>query len=214
MTETNPIRVLIADDHAMVRSGLKNFIYGYPWLELVGEARDGLEAVEFCAKQEIDVVLMDIVMPMMDGTEATRRIKAQNEQVKIIILTSFHEQDQVEEALQAGATSYLLKNVAAGELAAAIKSAYVGQSTLAPEATEALIQATLNKPALGDDLTPREREVLALLVRGYSNQEISEQLSISVATVKYHLTNLYSKLGAKNRVEAVTLALEHSLIEN
>ena len=214
MTETNPIRVLIADDHAMVRSGLKNFIYGYPWLELVGEARDGLEAVEFCAKQEIDVVLMDIVMPMMDGTEATRRIKAQNEQVKIIILTSFHEQDQVEEALQAGATSYLLKNVAAGELAAAIKSAYAGQSTLAPEATEALIQATLNKPALGDDLTPREREVLALLVRGYSNQEISEQLSISVATVKYHLTNLYSKLGAKNRVEAVTLALEHSLIEN
>jgi NarL family two-component system response regulator LiaR len=212
MNETKPIRVLIVDDHAMVRSGIKNFIYGFDWMEPVGEAGSGVEAVEFCATHEVDVVLMDMVMPMMDGSEATRRIMALGKPVKVIVLTSFHEQDLVEKALQAGATSYLLKNVTAEELAAAIRAAYSGHSTLAPEATEALINATRQKPGVGFDLTDREREILALLTRGLSNLEISDQLTISMATVKYHLTNIFSKLGAKNRVEAATTALEHDLV--
>jgi two-component system, NarL family, response regulator LiaR len=213
MSEARPIRVLIVDDHAMVRSGLKNFIYGFDWMEPVGEVGNGLEAVQFCATHDVDVVLMDMLMPMMDGSEATRRIKALGKPVKVIILTSFHEQNLVEQALMAGATSYLLKNVSALELAAAIQATYSGRSTLAPEATEALIQSTRQRRDLGFDLTPREHEVLALLVEGLSNQEISEQLSISTATVKYHLTNIFAKLGAKNRVEAATIALEHKLVD-
>lgn len=212
MNETEPIRVLIVDDHAMVRSGLKNFIYGFEWMELVGEAENGFEALKFCETHEVDVVLMDMVMPVIDGSEATRRILALGKPVKIIVLTSFHEQDLVEKALQAGATSYLLKNVTAAQLAAAVRAAYEGHSTLAPEATEALISTTRQRPGVGFDLTHREREVLALLVSGLSNLEISDQLSISTATVKYHLTNIFTKLGAKNRVEATTIALEHNLV--
>ncbi len=212
MSELRPIRVLIVDDHSMVRSGLKNFIYGYEWMELVGEASNGVEAVEFCSTHEVDVVLMDMVMPVMDGSKATQRIIALGLPVKIIVLTSFHEQDLVEQALQAGATSYLLKNVDAEGLAAAIRAAYAGRATLAPEATEALIQATRQRSATGFDLTEREKEVLALLVQGASNNEISAKLSISLPTVKFHLRNIYTKLDAKSRVEAATIALEHHLI--
>jgi NarL family two-component system response regulator LiaR len=213
MSENEVIRILIVDDHAMVRSGLKNFIYGFEWMEPVGEAKNGAEAVEFCAANDVDVVLMDMVMPIMDGDEATRRILALGKPVNIIILTSFHEQDLVEQALKAGATSYLLKNVTAEELAAAVWAAHAGRSTLAPEAAEALIQATREKPGIGSDLTDREQEVLALLVKGLSNLEISEQLTIGMATVKYHLTNIFTKLGARNRVEAATIALEHNLVD-
>lgn len=213
MNETRPIRILIVDDHPMVRSGLRDFIYAYDWMDSVGEAQNGVEAVEFCATHEVDVVLMDMVMPLMDGSEATRRILALGKPVKIIVLTSFHEQDLVQQALKAGAISYLLKNVGAEELAVAIRAAHAGLSTLAPEATEALIRATRQGPGVGFDLTAREREVLALLVDGLSNLEISEQLSIGMATVKYHLTNIFTKLGAKNRVEATTIALEHNLVD-
>ena len=213
MNEKKPIRILIVDDHAMVRSGLKNFIFGYEWMEPIGEAGDGMQAVEFCAQHDVDVVLMDMVMPQMDGSEATRHIKALGKPVKIIILTSFHEQDLVEQALRAGATSYLLKNVSADELAEAIRSAFAGQATLAPEATNALIESTRSKPGVGFDLTEREREVLSLLATGASNLEISDQLSISTATVKFHLTNIFEKLGARNRVEAVTIAIEHNLLD-
>ena len=214
MNQTNPIRRLSVDAHAMVRSGLRNFIYGFEWMEPVGEAADGVEAVDFCAQHEVDIVLMDMIMPHMNGSEATRRIMALGKPVRIIILTSFHEQDLVEEALKAGATSYLLKNVSAEELAAAIRSAYAGHATLAPEATEALIESTRKRPGVGFDLTQREREVLSLLVAGLTNREISEQLSLSEATVKFHLTNIFTKLGAKNRVEAATIALEHNLVNN
>lgn len=212
MTELHTIRVLIVDDHPMVRSGLQDFILAYDWLELVGEAQNGVEAVEFCANHEVDVVLMDMVMPLMDGSEATRRILALGKPVKIIILTSFHEQDLVQQALNAGATSYLLKNVTAEELAKAIQAAYGGFSILAPEATQALVAANHQKHAIGSDLTEKEHEILVLLTKGFSNNEISRQLSISIATVKFHLTNIYTKLGAKNRVEAVTIALDHHLV--
>jgi len=213
MNKTAPIRILIVDDHPMVRSGLMDFIFAFDWMEVAGEAQNGVDAVAFCDTHEVDVVLMDMVMPMMDGSEATRRILALGKPINIIILTSFHEQDLVQQALKAGATSYLLKNVSAEELAAAIKAAHKGQSILAPEATAALIHATRQGPGIGFDLTKRERAVLDLLVKGLSNLEISEQLSIGMATVKYHLTNIFTKLGAKNRVEAVTTALAHNLVE-
>ena len=212
MSDTQPIRVLIVDDHAMVRSGLKNFIYGYEWMVLVGEASTGAAAVEFCSTQDVDVVLMDMIMPEMDGSEATRRIIATRKSIRIVILTSFHEQDLVEQALKAGATSYLLKNVSAEELAVAIRNAHAGQATLAPEATDALIQATRRKPGIGADLTEREIEALVLLVNGNSNSEIATQLSISTATVKFHLANIYSKLGVDNRVDAVRISLENHLV--
>ena len=213
MSETQPIRVLIVDDHAMVRSGLKNFIYAYEWMAPVGEASNGAEALAFCTTYPVDVVLMDMVMPEMDGTEATRRIMALGKPIKIIVLTSFFEQDMVEQALKAGATSYLLKNVNAAELAQAIRAAYAGRSILAPEATQALINAARQKPGLGSDLTERELQVLTLLVMGSSNSDIATQLNISMATVKYHLSNIFSKLGAKSRVEVVTIALKHNLVE-
>lgn len=212
MDTTPLIRVLIVDDHAMVRSGLKNFLLGFDWFELVGEASNGAEAVEFCTAHAVDVVLMDMMMPVMDGSEATRRIIALGVPVKIIILTSFHEQDLVEQALKAGATSYLLKSVSANDLAAAIRAAHAGQSTLAPEATTALINATRNRPTVGFDLTEREKEVLGLLIAGKSNAEIATELTINLATVKFHLSNIFTKLGTKNRVETVTLALQHHLV--
>jgi NarL family two-component system response regulator LiaR len=213
MSESKRIRVLIVDDHPMVRSGLGDFILTYDWMELVGEAQDGVEAVEFCATHEVDVVLMDVVMPRMDGSEATRRIKALGKPVKVIILTSFHERDQIRQALEAGATSYLLKNISAEELSEAVRAAQGGFSTLAPEATKVLLHADLQGPSVGFDLTNREREVLALLVKGETNLEISNHLAISKSTTKYHLVSLLSKLRAKNRVEAVTIALEHRLVE-
>jgi two-component system, NarL family, response regulator LiaR len=213
MSKTQPIRVLIVDDHAMVRSGLKNFIYAYEWMTPVGEAANGADAVAFCAAHDVDIVLMDMIMPGLDGSETTRQIVALGKPIKIIVLTSFHEQDLVEQALKAGAMSYLLKNVTAGELAQAIQAAYAGRSMLAPEAAEALISITRQKPDPGSELTERERQVLAMLVKGRSNADMAAQLSISRATVKYHLSNIYSKLGAKSRVEAVTIALEHRLVE-
>jgi NarL family two-component system response regulator LiaR len=212
MVGSQLIRVLIVDDHALVRSGLMNFLYAFEEIEVVGEASNGAEAVAFCAAHPVDVVLMDMIMPGMDGSQATRRILAQGSSVKIIILTSFHEQDLVEQALKAGATSYLLKNVSAGDLAAAIRAANSGHSTLAPEAAEALITATRRRPEVGFDLTEREKEVLTLLAQGKSNSKIAALLSISLATVKFHLSNIYTKLGVKSRVEAVTIALEHHLV--
>lgn len=213
MTDSQPIRVLMVDDHALVRSGIKDFLFAFDWLELVGEAQNGIEAVDFCREQDVDVVLMDLVMPLMNGSEATRRIMALGKPLNIIVLTSFHETDLVQEALQAGATSYMLKNVSAEDLAEAIRAAHRGRPTLAPEATEALIQATRRQPDVGFDLTNREQDVLALLVKGCSNNEISSRLSISVATTKYHLMNIYGKLGAKNRVEAAAVALENDLVD-
>lgn len=214
MNETKPIRILIVDDHAMVRSGIKNFIYGYEWMEPVGEAGDGAAAVEFCTQHDVDVVLMDMIMPQMDGSEATRRITALGKPIRIIILTSFHEQNLVEQALKAGATGYLLKNVSADELAVAIRSAHAGHATLAQEATEALIESTRRQANDRYVLTTREEEVLSWLVAGATNHEISKHLSISEATVKFHLTNIFSKLGAKNRVEAATIAIEHNLVNH
>jgi len=150
---------------------------------------------------------------VMDGSQATQLIVALDEAIKVIALTSFHEKDLVEKALQAGAASYLLKNVSSEELAYAIRAAQAGKAILAPEAAQALIEATRQKQGVGFDLTRREREVLALLVNGLSNSEIAAQLSLGLTTVKFHLVNIFSKLGARSRVEAVTIALQNHLVE-
>ena len=212
MGDTTPIRVMVVDDHAVVRSGLRLFLMAFDDLELVGEASDGKEALRLCAEVRPDVVLMDLVMPGMNGVEATQVIREQYARVQVIALTSFPEEDLVQAALEAGAISYLLKNVSALDLASAIRAAYAGRSTLAPEAAEALVQRARG-PKLGHDLTDREREVLALLVEGLSNLAIAERLVISESTAKYHVSNILSKLEASSRAEAVALALQQHIVD-
>ena len=207
-----PIRVMIVDDHDMVRRGLASFLKIKADLELVGEARNGREAVRMCEQAQPDVILMDLVMPEMDGTEATRVIRDRWPQVQIIALTSFQEKELVREVLQAGAISYLLKNVSVDNLAEAIRAAYSGRPTLAPEATQALIQTAKREFALGYDLTPREREVLVLMADGLNNPEIGERLTVSRSTARAHVSNILSKLCVSNRAEAIALALRHKLV--
>ena len=211
MKQPSPIRVLLVDDHAVVRSGLGAFLLAFDDLELAGEAGSGEEAVRLCRQLQPDVVLMDLMMPSMDGAEATRIIKEQHPQIQIIALTSFKEKDLVQRALTAGAIGYLLKNVTADELAQAIRAARAGQSTLAPEAAQALVQTIGQTPKPGGNLTPREREVLALMVEGLHNPEIAKRLVVSRSTVKFHVSNILSKLRASSRAEAVALAVQHNL---
>lgn len=212
MRNSRTIRVMIVDDHDMVRRGLATFLRTKADLELVGEASNGREALEACEQARPDVILMDLVMPEMDGPAATRAIRERCPEIQVIALTSFQENELVQEALQAGAISYLLKNVSVDELAEAIRAAHAGRATLAPEAAQALIQAASQEPILGDDLTPREREVLALLVEGLTNPEIADRLTVSYSTARAHVSNILSKLGVSNRAEAVALALRHKLV--
>jgi len=212
MNTAQPIRVIIVDDHAMVRKGLIAFLKNEPTLELVGEARDGREAIESCERLQPDVILMDLVMPELGGVAATRTIHQRWPNVQVIALTSFQEKELVQDALQAGAKGYLLKNVSGEELAEAIRQAHGGRPTLAPEAVQALIQPPSEAESMAADLTRREQEVLALLVKGMSNPEIAERLVISRSTVKVHISSILSKLGVASRGEAISLAIQNKLV--
>ena len=213
MSKTDPIRVMIVDDHAVVRGGLRFFLLAFEDIELIAEARSGQEVLRLCAKEQPDVILMDMVMPGMDGADATHAVRERHPDVQVIALTSFKEGDLVQRALKAGAISYLLKDVKIDELAQAIRAAHAGQSTLAPEAAQALVQATTEQPEIGEDLTERQRQVLALVAEGLSNAQIAEQLIISPATARYHVSTILSKLGATNRAEAAALAIKYDLLQ-
>ena len=213
MTKVETIRVMIVDDHGMVRKGLMAYLKNKPDLLVVGEARDGQEALDVCERLQPDVILMDLVMPALDGPAATRAIMERCPDVRVIALTSFHEKELIQEAIQAGAISYILKNVSGEELARAIRAAVQGRATLAPEAVQALVQPEIQSDLPGWDLTPREREVLACMVKGMTNPEIGEQLFVSRATVKAHVSNILSKLGVSNRAEAVALTVEYKILK-
>jgi NarL family two-component system response regulator LiaR len=205
---------MLVDDHDVVRSGLSAFLMVFDDLELVGQARDGNEAVRLCQEIRPDVILMDMVMPNLDGAAATRSIRQNNPDTQVIALTSFKEDDLVHGALEAGAIGYLLKNVSADDLANAIRAAHVGKRTLAPEATEALIHTATQATTLtlGHDLTNREKEVLHLMIKGLNNVEIASRLVVSRSTVRFHVSNILSKLHVASRTEAVAVALQQHLL--
>ncbi len=213
MSEPKRIRIVAVDDHEVVRSGLRFSLMAFDDLELVGEAADGEEALRVCSEVQPDVVLMDMMMPRMGGAEATEALLRNHPEMKVIALTSFEEGTRVQEALQAGAIGYLLKDVGADELVRAIRAAHAGRATLSPEAARALAKAAIEPPELGQDLTKREREVLALLVEGKGNSEIAEVLNISHHTVRFHVSTILSKLNAANRAEAAALAVKHHLLD-
>lgn len=211
--EQQPIRVMIVDDHPMVRDGLKVFLSVYPALMVVAEAGDGAEAVARCAEARPDVILMDLTMPAMDGFTATRRIRDTFPEVQVIALTSFVDETLVARALQAGAISYLQKDVHADQLAAAIQAAYRRHATMDGRALAlALAHRPSPRAQPAYDLTPRERDVLALLVAGKTNATIAAQLGISVGTVHLHVSHILHKLGVSNRTEAALLAVQEQLI--
>lgn len=210
--EPSPIRVMLVDDHSMVRMGLATVLQGYDDMELAGEAASGEEAVQRCAEVVPDVILMDMVLPRMSGTEATRLIRAQQPQVQVLILTSFDEGRLVMDALEAGAIGYLLKDVSASDLVRAIRAAHAGRATLSPQAAQGLVQEANSPPKPGLELTPREREVLTLMVEGLNNGQIGDRLTISASTVKSHVSHVLSKLDVATRTEAVTLALRQHIV--
>lgn len=212
MTGQNLIRILLADDHTVVRSGLSAVLSIQEDFKIVGEAGDGEEAVRLCERLQPDVVLMDLLMPKLDGVAATAVIKQRWPQIRVIALTSFKEKEYVEGALKAGAGGYLLKNVSADELVSAVRRAFAGQPSLSPEAAQVLIQK-VNEPAQpGLEMTEREREILALMVEGLSNNKIAERLTINPSTVKFHVSNVLSKLGVTSRTEAVAWAVKRHLV--
>ncbi len=212
MNTSQTIQVMLVDDHNVVRSGLAAFLKAYDDLELVGEARNGLEALKLCRQKKPDVILMDLMMPEMDGIAATRAILADYPGIKIIAMTSFEDEELVHGVLAAGAISYLLKNVTSDELAKAIRDAASGRSTLSPEAARVLVQATRPTHQPSFDLTEREQEVLNLVVQGYSNQQIADALVISLATVKAHISSILSKLQVSSRAEAISFAIKNKLV--
>jgi NarL family two-component system response regulator LiaR len=203
---------MIVDDHDVLRNGLAVFLGTYEDMELVGEAATGHEALQQCEALQPDVVLMDLVMPEMDGVMATRLITQRYPHVRVVVLTSFDDGELVQAALQAGALSYLLKNVSSTELVAAIRSAYNDKVTLSPEIAQVLISTVSRSARTGYELTEREQEVLSLMAKGLPNHAIAQRLSITHFTVKKHVSNILAKLNVSSRTEAVAFAIQHKLV--
>lgn len=211
MNPQTPIRIVIVDDHAMLRTGLAVFLKSYADLELVGEATNGKEALAVCAEKQPDVVLMDLMMPIMDGVTATHLIRQDSPAIQVIALTSFGEEALIKRVLEAGAISYLFKKVSADDLANAIRAARNGISTFAPEVTDILVRSIRQPHPIFENLTPREREVLSLMVKGMGNQEIADALTINLSTAKSHVSNILVKFGLTSRTEVIALVMENSV---
>ncbi|NWF68263.1 MAG: response regulator transcription factor [Chloroflexi bacterium] len=213
MVDNKTIRILIVDDHQVVRQGFAVFLKTFPDLLLVGEAADGEEALRLCGEVHPDVVLMDIIMPHMDGVTATRLIRQQYPNIKVVAFTSYTDnRHNAQKALQAGATGYLFKDVSISELAQAIRSVHDGVLVLTPEVSQLLMQASAARAQREFNLSDREREILALLVTGLSNAQIAQRLSVSRSAIKFHVSSILGKLGATSRTEAVTIAHQYKLL--
>lgn len=212
--EPGRMRLMIVDDHAVLRRGVVASLSDFDDIEVVAEAGSGEEALSLCTIIPVDVVLMDLMMPGMTGIQAIQELHNAYPDVQVIAFTSFRDESLVEEALRAGAISYLLKDVAPDDLAKAIRLAGQGMPVLAPAATQSLVHALAQRhPKLGYDLTERERQVLALLTEGLSNHDIAERLVITPATVKFHTRSIRHKLGTTSRTETAILALQNHLIQ-
>jgi NarL family two-component system response regulator LiaR len=209
------IKVLFVDDHEMVRIGVSSYLAAQSDIEVVGEADNGSKAIELALELRPDIILMDLVMEGMDGIEATRQIIENWPEAKIIIVTSFLDDEKVYPALEAGATSYMLKTSKASEIANAVRNTFHGQSVLEPEVTGKMMMKMRQKPVHNphDELTAREMEILLLVAEGKTNQEIADELFIALKTVKTHVSNILSKLGVQDRTQAVIYAFKHSLVE-
>ncbi len=205
------LRVLLCDDHPVVRQGLRAFFASRPGIDIVGEAADGEEAVRKARHLKPDVVLMDLVLPGIGGVEAITRIRRADETVKLIVLTSFADDSQVVPAIRAGASAYLLKDVEPAALEEAVRAVARGDSLLHPRVTAAVLQEVSRDAASDVDLTPREREVLALIAKGMTNRRIARQLTVSEKTVKTHVSNVLGKLGVADRTQAALYAVRHGL---
>lgn len=213
MSDDSLIRVLLVDDHEMVRQGLVFFLSIQADIRVVDQAANGLEAVQKAAQHRPDVILMDLVMPEMDGIEATRQIKMQYPAIEVLALTSYSDEERVTEAIEAGVAGYVMKDINPVELARAIRSAARGEMYLSPSAARFLARRIRSStPVLLDPLTPRELEVLTRLARGLNNQDIAQDLVISPKTVKAHLGSIFQKLGVNSRTQAALYALQHNLV--
>ena len=211
--ESKNIRILIADDHSITRSGIKTLISVYDDLTLVGEAANGAEAITMCDEVSPDVILMDIYMPVIDGIEATVKIREKYPNIKIIALTSYVDKKLVKDILKAGAISYIIKNISPDELVKTIRDAYLGKTTFSSEASKVVVEELTNPSQERFNLTGKEHEVLKLLSKGSSNKDIAKELSISRHTVKFHISNILNKLGAVSRTEAVFVATKNNLVD-
>lgn len=218
MSSGRPIRVLLVDDHEIVRRGLAVFLDGFDDMELVGQAGDGEEALARCRELAPDVVLMDLVMPKMDGPTAIRNLQAQDPNIKVVALTTFRDKELVQETLRAGAVGYLYKDASVDELADAVRRAYAGNTVLlSPQAAEALLDLIQHGEQASEaprgELTDRERQVLSLLVEGLTNRQIAQKMHVSESTAKQYVRAILSKLQASSRTEAVAMAVQQKLLD-
>ncbi|MEZ4867493.1 MAG: response regulator transcription factor [Caldilineaceae bacterium] len=213
MHEMSPTRVMLVDDQPLIRRGVINFLRAYADIRMLVEAADGEEAVRLCTQYHPDIILMEIALPRMNGITATQIIRSRYPQIQVVMFTNIVDNTSVKDALTAGAVGYLLKSASPDELAKAIRSAAQGQNYMAHEATQCLLHVAIDqKPPLGHDLTNREREVLNLMATGMNNRAIAESLTVSQSTVKFHMSNILSKLHTKARTEAIGVALRHNLV--
>lgn len=208
-----PIRVIIVDDHVMVRSGLRLFLLAFEDLKMIGEAANGDEAIRLCNQEKPDVVLMDMVMPVVDGIQATSEIRSHFPHTQVVGLTTFYEPEMIQRMMDAGAISFLLKSVSAAELARAIRDAHDGKATISPEIQDILRGRRSSLVRLSKyNLSAREKEVLACIMSGMTNVETAQELVISLSTAKFHVSSIFNKLNVSNRAEAVSLALQEKLV--